>query len=458
MVAAQSTPGPRPVELVAMVNADSFSRIDKVFIDTQHLPPERASERRAACHVDLVCGPEVAHSRTLQAALATAMHTAARCYPDAVGLIASPEVRETLQKTHTVDLPTASTTDCPVPRYTIAFGSTSVDTHAMQVSFNGWTAQVAPVVDGRLEEHEANPLAGVLAGSLAVSETFLNFADVAPDATHRTVVLSLWQPHASAPDAGPQIEYLPTRAWLAGLGHLGQAYAWAYAWLPWDLCHERPELWLVDDDTLVDANLETGVLSERNRLGDYKTRVVSAWLEARAIRTRIIERRFSSGVQLQVNEPPLLLGGVDHNRARHMLALADGRLVDAGLGAIASNFHSITLRDWPNPRSPDELWPIDIETASATERLVDNNPVYETLSSDHCGRVRLAERSVGVPFVGTAAAAFAWAQPLRDLHGGKHVSDLKLKLASPRDIEAYGQTCQAEDLTSIAFLYASRDH
>ena len=458
MGAARSAPIPCATELVAVMNVDTFSRISKLFIDTQQLSPEGASERRAACRIDLICGPEVVRSRTLQAAVATAIRTAARCYPGAVGLIASPEVREALQKTRTVELPAAPAHDRPGPRYTIAFGSTRVDACAMQVSFNGWTARVAPAVDGRLEEREANPLAGVLAGSLAVSESFLNFAGVVHDATHRSVALSLWQPHASAPDAGPELEYLPSRAWLAGLGHLGQAYAWAYAWLPWGSCDERPELWLVDDDKLVDANLETGVLSERNRLGDYKTRIVSAWLEARAIRTRIIERRFGAGVQPQAEEPQLLLGGVDRNLARHILASARGRLVDAGLGATASNFDTIALRDWPNPRSADELWPIDIDTAPAVERLADGNPAYAALSSDRCGRVRLAERAVGVPFVGAASAAFAWAQPLRELHGGEHVSDLKLKLASPRDIEAYGRACQAEDLTSIAFLRASRDY
>lgn len=457
MVATSSTSVPHPVELVVVMDADTFSRIDKVFIDTQQVSPEDARQRRAACRLDLVCGPEVAHSRTLQAAVATAMRTAARCYPGAVDLVASPEVREALQRTRNVKLPTPTTTDRAAPRYTIAFGSTRADAHAMQVSFNGWTAQVAPVEDGRLGEREGNPLAGVLAGALAVSESFLNFAGVAPDAAHRRVALSLWQPHVLVPDAGPQIEYLPARAWLAGLGHLGQAYSWAYAWLPWGSCNERPELWLVDDETLVDANLETGMLSERNRLGDYKTRIVSRWLEARAIRTRIIERRLGAGVQFQADEPQLLLGGVDRNRARHILASACGRLVDAGLGATASNFDTIALRDWPNPRSADELWPVGIDIAPATERLVDGNPAYAALSSDRCGRVRLAERAVGVPFVGAAAAAFAWAQPLRELHGGEHVSDLKLKLSSPRDMEAYGRASEAEDLTPIAFLPVSRN-
>jgi hypothetical protein len=235
---------------------------------------------------------------------------------------------------------------------------------------------------------------------------------------------------------------------------LGQAYAWTHAWLPWAPDGEHPELWLADDDKLVDANLETGILSESNRIGDYKTRIVSAWLEARGTRTRIIERRLGAGVRLEPDEPQLILGGVDRNRARHVLASAGGRLVDAGLGATATNFDTIAVRAWPNPRPADELWPVDIVGPPAAERLAEDNPAYAALSSDRCGRVRLAERAVGVPFVGAAAAAFVWAQVLRELHGGDHVSDLKLKLTSPRDMEAHGRPNAAEDLTSVAFLRA----
>jgi hypothetical protein len=97
---------------------------------------------------------------------------------------------------------------------------------------------------------------------------------------------------------------------------------------------------------------------------------------------------------------------------------------------------------------------VDIVGPPAAERLAEDNPAYAALSSDRCGRVRLAERAVGVPFVGAAAAAFVWAQVLRELHGGDHVSDLKLKLTSPRDMEAHGRPNAAEDLTSVAFLRA----
>ncbi|THD11268.1 hypothetical protein [Metallibacterium scheffleri] len=437
------------------MDVDSFSRIDKLLIDTQQVSVEDAQQRRTACRVDLVCGPEVAHSRTLQAAAATVLRMAARCYPGAVTLLASPEVRQALQAAASPAGLPASALATTSARYMIALGTTTCGPQALQVSFDGWTAQVAPGRDSRLAEHEGNPLAGVLAGALAVSETFLHFAGVAAEATHRGVTLSLWQPGKRHADPGPALAYLPSRAWLVGLGHLGQAYAWGYAWLPL-APGPAPELWLADDDKLVDANLETGVLSERNRLGDYKTRIVSAWLEARGIQTRIIERRLGTGVRLEPEEPQLILSGVDRNRARHILAEAGGRLVDAGLGATASNFDTIAVRAFPNPRSAADLWPLDVAASPAAERLAEDNPAYAALSADRCGRVRLAERAVGVPFVGAVAATFAWAQALRDLHGGEHVTDLKLKLASPGDLEAYGRPGIANDLINVPYLPAAR--
>lgn len=54
-----------------------------------------------------------------------------------------------------------------------------------------------------------------------------------------------------------------------------------------------------------------------------------------------------------------------------------------------------------------------------------------------------------------AAAAFAWAQVLRDLHHGEHVTDLMLKLSSPRDLEAFGRPGEIEDLISLAYLRAA---
>ena len=240
------------------------------------------------------------------------------------------------------------------------------------------------------------------------------------------------------------------RAWLAGLGHLGQAYAWAYAWLPWDGVI-RPELWLVDDDQVVLANLETGLLNTQAGLGEYKSRVVSSWLAAQGVPSRIIERRLDTPFTASAGEPRLILGGFDSNPARHLLAQAGVALIDAGIGDQAENFDTFAVRAWPNPRTAEELWPLDVSRPAIAERRARDNPAYAGLAADTCGRLQLAQRAVGVPFVGAAAAAFAWAQVLRDLHDGNHVTDLRLKLSSPTDLDVFSRPSTGLDLQFIEY-------
>lgn len=446
--------------MVAVVDADHFSRISKLLVDQEAISPDAALARRASCRIEVVCGPEVIQSRTAQAAALTVLRTAVRCYPGAVTLRAEDAVRAALFASPMWEgnaLPERALLagGAAAAHYVIAIGSTDAGANSLQVSFDGWTAQVAPGPGTRLAERDHCPLAGVVAGALAVSETFLHFAGIEMTATHRHVRLSLWDPGSPSSDTGPPLEHLPTRAWLAGLGHLGQAYAWAYAWLPWDGVI-RPELWLVDDEQVVLANLETGLLNAKAGLGEYKTRVVSTWLAAQGIRSRIIERRLDAHFIVAAGEPRLILGGFDSNPARHLLAQAGVTLIDAGIGDQAENFDTFAVRAWPNPRTAEELWPQDASRPAIAERLARDNPAYAGLTADRCGRVQLAQRAVGVPFVGAAAAAFAWAHVLRDLHDGKHVTDLRLKLSSPADLDAYSRPSTGLDLKYIEYGTARR--
>lgn len=68
------------------------------------------------------------------------------------------------------------------------------------------------------------PLAGVVAGALAVSEVFQH-ALGSNTAACRDTGLSLWCPNLpwqSSEAVGPALQRLPTGVWLLGLGHLGQ--------------------------------------------------------------------------------------------------------------------------------------------------------------------------------------------------------------------------------------------
>ena len=194
-------------------------------------------------------------------------------------------------------------------------------------------------------------------------------------------------------------------------------------------------------------------------MGDYKTRVVSAWLERQGIGTRIVERRIDEQFKVTGKEPRLLIGGVDYNSIRHLLAGAGGLVVDAGIGNRADNFDTIAVRARPNERSPKQLWPITNEGSGFAERLARENPAYQSVADDACGRFRLAERSVGVPFVGATAACLVWAQLLRQLHCGAHVSELKVRLSDPGQLEAFHRQFSASDIASVEYVdaHASSD-
>jgi hypothetical protein len=437
---------------------EALGRVAKLFIDRHQIPLEEAEARLAALRVALTCGPEVFGSPTLQAAVLTAANAASRCFPGGVSLhlpkagrgqrVRLPwpgripleaAIRQASPRTTTgaEDIP-------PEADAVLVFGTRPDVGRGLQVTFDGWVAAVAPVHERlRLGERDRCVLAGVLGGALAVSETFLDFAGVAAEATRRRVGLSLWRPdlpwedeEARAP--GVAVEFLPGEVWSLGLGHLGQAYLWALSLLPYRE-PDRVLLLLQDFDRVVAANLDTGLLTSPDALGRLKTRVAQGFLEPRGFRPVLVERRFDGGTRRYDDEPKLALGGFDGGGPRRAL---DGagfeRVVDCGLGGTADNFDALDLYTLPCPgRSSADLWPKPGPDDEAVrrerlERLARENPVYQGHARRAgCGHVELAGRSVAVPFVGAVAASFVLAETLRMLHGGEGYSAVHLKLEAP---------------------------
>jgi hypothetical protein len=320
---------------------------------------------------------------------------------------------------------------------------------------------VGPAVDtDRLPEREYCSLAGILTASLAISELFSSFAEISVEANRRTIALSLWQPAADARDPtalGVPVQYLPGDLWILGLGHLGNAYLWSLATLP----YRNPravEIFLNDFETIEPENLETGIIFKSENLSRHKTRVCSDWLEKLGFRTKIVERQFDSRFRCRIDEPRLALCGFDSNSARRDLYTAEFiRVIEAGLGGTPDNFDAISLHTLPNPRKAQDLWP-DLSAGeiakriASQERLARQNGAYARLAHDECGRYELAGKSVAVPFVGTAAASMVLAESLRLLHRGPACRDIKLTLSSPdsriaHSIGNYG----GEDFAGLKF-------
>jgi hypothetical protein len=441
-----------------MNNASNMklSRISKFFVDGGKISAADALSHRKKHRIVLKCGADVAQSRTLQLAVLTAANIATRCFPGAVRFSLYPGLAEArlliwprLGITFGAALAEiaggeclAETGDADEARHILLFGTAMAARAALRVTFDGWIAKVGPVDKvERLQEREFCALSGTLAGALAISEVFLSFADLNIEAARRSIGLSLWRPDLppSHPAAiGVPVQFLPSELWVLGLGHLGNAYLWALATLPYP-DPTTTEIYLNDFDVVEPENFDTGMIFGSGDAGTLKTRICAEWLERRGFRTRLIERPFDSNfrcrsVRPQI-EPRLALCGFDSNPARRDLETANFlRVMESGLGSTKDNFDTISFHGLPNPRPVADLWPDLSQEEKARQqehfdRVARENPAYAELGDDVCGRAELAGKSVAVPFVGATAATLVLAEVLRLLHEGPVYTDIKIALS-----------------------------
>lgn len=394
---------------------------------------------------NIIAGPEVEASRAHQVALLTMVNAGRRSLLGGVHvagvldvplLVALPDVGGTLSQAVVslggtwVDKPHD---DSP----TIILGSatlpTTVTVPCIVATFDGWRGGVGPAGEcERLSEREDSTLGAILAGAIAISEIFQSLRGYVL-AGHRTVGLSLWDPEAldwHGGDDAPAIHAAPSRLWLMGLGHLGQAYLWTMALL--DFEHpEAVEITLQDFDRLTEANDSTSLLTTLDRVGEKKTRVMAEWLEGRGFQTRIVERKFDGDLHLTDDDPQVALCGVDNLEARAALDEAGFELVvEAGLGAGPDEYVAARIHCFPASVTSRSKWGgLDRDRSKGEGRAYDT--LLESGAVDACGLVQLATRTVGAPFVGLVAACLVVADLLRRLHSGPEVEVIDLSLRAP---------------------------
>ena len=310
---------------------------------------------------------------------------------------------------------------------------------------SGWRGGIVPIEFPFDVEQDCVPLAAMLSAAFAVNEAFLYVRGENAAAGHRTIGLSLWHP---LPDAdwldatsdGPTLTLLPSRLWLLGLGHLGQAFLWGLGLLPYE-APSAVELVLQDVDVITPSTPSTSILSQANLIGQKKTRAMASWAERRGFSTRIHERLFTTGFRRQEDEPPILLCGLDNALGRRALDEAGFDLVvEAGLGRGHLDFRTLRLHTLPASRPAAQIWPL-----SAEQTRVPKTRAYTKLLTegvlDQCGMTLLAGKAVGAPFVGAVAATLVLAELLRLLHGGVtlQVMDLDLQWPEHREVVLQGR-------------------
>lgn len=317
------------------------------------------------------------------------------------------------------------------------------DRFHIRTAYSGWRGGVVPAHAEGPADTDPMPLAAMLAAALAVNEAFFHVRGETPSAGHRKVGLSLWRPEPAvdwlAPDGGePRLSLLPSRLWLIGLGHLGQAYLWALGLLP----YPRPtgvDLVLQDVDIVTPSTESTSILTDATMLGAKKTRAMAAWSERRGFATAIHERLFDGSFKRQDVEPAVALCGLDNALGRRALDQVGFPLViEAGLGRGYRDFRTMRLHVLPGTRTAAKIWTL----ATSDEDLTDR-PAYQQILSDgaldRCGVTLLAGKAVGAPFVGSVAACLALSEILRLLHGGviNQLIDLDLQSVEHRTVVAH---------------------
>ena len=427
-----------------MIAPDELHRLVKLAMDTGEAESiEHAHRIFAGYRIGVAVGPEIQWSPSHQAALLTFLRLASRVFLGGVDVIGLPTgtlpncIAGSLSIAATMHRVGALRVTSVQPHVPVVYiGSVDVRPgadFAVRAIFGGWRAGVIPADRLPLFECETEfALAGALAAALAVNEAFLFVRGDTPEAGLREVGVSLWRPDAvedwwTNANDGPAIAYLPSKLWLLGIGHLGQALLWSLSLLP----YKRPEdvlLVLHDVDTITSSTLSTSILSERAMIGQNKTRTMAAVLEKRGFRTVLIERRFDETLRVLPDDPQIALCSLDNALGRHPLCEVGFKfVVEAGLGSGTKDYRAIRIHTFPGTKDPRQLWPV-----GPTEGSVVAGRAYDDLQArglDQCGVTMLAGKAIGAPFVGMVAAAFSLAEVLRVLHEGPlfalHDMDLK---------------------------------
>lgn len=287
----------------------------------------------------------------------------------------------------------------------------------------GWRGGIVPAhSELQPDRGGAMPLSGMLAAGLAVNEAFLFVNGGTPAAGRRVLGLSLWRPGwendwLQQDESEPVLTYLPSRLWLVGLGHLGQAYLWGLGLLPYQDPADL-SLTLQDIDVITKSTESTSILTDSAMNGQKKTRAMATWAERRGFTTSLQERSFAADFTRQPEEPSIVLCGLDNAAGRRALdQVGFDFIVEAGLGRGHRDFRTMRLHVLPGRRAAADLW----KQTSKREK-VEDRPAYAKLMEegvlDRCGMTLLADKAVGAPFVGSIAATLVLSEVLRLLHGG----------------------------------------
>lgn len=420
------------------LSEDNLNRLAKALMIRHSIDYTAALDMLGTFSLNLVCSEKLRTSKALQAALLTAVNTGKRAFHGGVHVTMPENVpcllpwpgKWTLNQIVT-SLGAISSGNCPTSNCeTLYLGTPPGDaTEAYVVYSSGWRGGIASTtVALNFRDGYDFALAGVAAAALGVARCFLRISGLyfGPEVEQQGI--SLWRPDLdwlSPASDGPEIEFLPKKLWMLGLGHLGQAYLWCFSMLPY-IDPREVEFLLQDFDRAVAGNYVSGLLCEHQNIGERKTRICSDWLESRGFLTTIVERRFDQLTKRSLDEPAIACCGFDKAEPRMILENAGFPLiVECGLGADSYRFDRLILHTFPDAvKRPDQIW------ATTTDVEADPMLVKAFQQKDDCGIVAqtLAKKAISSSFVGAFAGSLVVAEIVKALHGGSRGDRIQIHL------------------------------
>jgi hypothetical protein len=424
-------------------NEDNFCRLSRAIIERQACTYAEALRTLAGLRLNLVCSELIRDSVALQAALLTAINTGKRAFlggvavamPTGVANLLPWPVPGSLNEVAAVLGANLSARELPAAAHTLYFGPAVQPVEdGLTVQCSGWRGGVAPA---EKPISVASPhdfaLGGVIGGALGVAKGFLRVTGLGSRFVEGPQGVSLWRPDLdwmSVGADGPKLELLPLNMWMLGLGHLGQAYLWNLGLLPYPR-GSGAGFFLQDFDRVVAGNWNAGLLCDQASAGQFKTRLCSGWLEARGLKTRIIERPFDEATRRGGEEPFVALCGFDNLRSRGLLEGAGFDLVvECGLGGETTTFDDMVLHTFPEAsQTAAEVF----GGASGSEPPARTGGLAGAFGElRDCGILvaTLEGKAISSSFVGAYAGALVVGEVLRGLHGGVRCELLKVHLRS----------------------------
>lgn len=426
-----------------LLTIETFDRLAKAVMERHQVDYLKAQEVLSTLRLHLICGEEVASSVALQSALLTAINAGKRAFRggvtvqimDSTPLLLPWPKRITLNAA-AADLGAAIATGPGESKHAITFANSGTSDGGLRVVCDGWRGGVIPAGDDTQFRPTTDfALGGVLGGGIAVARTFLSATGISNRDVNAPDGLSIWRPDVpwlSTEGHGPPIKTLPSKLWLLGLGHLGQAYVWTVGLLGCPSA-KAIKLYLQDYDLSEAGNWSAGLLCHEGNVGELKTRICSQWLEARRFDTRIVERLFDKQTRRVGDEPRIALCGFDNPESRRILESADFDLVvEAALGADVDGFDRIVLHTFPDAsEKAEKIWgqPLARARSSLTVRMFG-------IQEETCGILfdDLTGKAISSSFTGACASALVVGEVLKALHGGKRGEFLAMHLRSLDDI------------------------